>query len=744
MRPSVAVVTGPDGEEAVEFSNHEWLLRIGMGEAVNPGQLLNLAEGVTVADEDYLYRFSIRGAPSRPDGSSDWVACQGIRPLQWSSSTDGDSTEVVVNGRCDFKVGAPSKVDIEHTFRLYGDNDRLEERLSLTNVGDQPVELSSDLHFAFRKTLVSREGSIWRDSADERRLVPVPLRRRVGLMRDHRLPEYNASDLMPVWPSMPHLNLPGRSAEAWLWGDSSGGFLTAKYALQHIEFALATTMLVPPKVPTGRTTQHWTLPAEQDVCLCFAGAAVCKGEPAGALRLDPGERFDFGVSVICRYVGEWQAGYASYKKILNEHGHGLRPDYSAQVHWNELYSLGWPAVGAPPQELPQLWEEAALAQAAGAEALYFDPGWDTYLGSCIWDAERLGQVSDFVTKLRDEYGLTLALHLMMHTQATTDDPAIYRRTRDGEVDLMQLAPGQVAGGAICAGSKAWQKQKIERVSALAKIGVGFFMLDFLHYGSPNEGAELWEESGACWSSEHGHRVPITRKEHAEGILHVIRQVKRRYPHVVIEAHDRITGGVNDYLPLYYQHGPVDSFDEIWGFEFMWDSFADLLSGKALSLYEYNLAYDIPMYLHINVAHDAPSMVTFWWYASTCRHLGVGGLTPDKPLWKPFRAAMERYRQLKPYFVSGRFVGIDQYTHGHALDDGSAVLVAFNLTSSSRKRTVTVPADVLGVSSIRAAVGGEVELTGEAVSVTVEVPAMSAVVVEINARHEPLPDTMGRE
>ena len=52
---------------------------------------------------------------------------------------------------------------------------------------------------------------------------------------------------------------------------------------------------------------------------------------------------------------------------------------------------------------------------------------------------------------------------------------------------------------------------------------------------------------------------------------------------------------------------------------------DLLSGKALSLYEYNLAYDIPLYLHIHCGQDNQQMLAFWWYASTCRHLGIGGV-----------------------------------------------------------------------------------------------------------------------
>ena len=49
---------------------------------------------------------------------------------------------------------------------------------------------------------------------------------------------------------------------------------------------------------------------------------------------------------------------------------------------------------------------------------------------------------------------------------------------------------------------------------------------------------------------------------------------------------------------------------------------DLLSGKALCLYYYNLACDIPLYDHITMEDDNDAGLSFWWYASTVRHLGI--------------------------------------------------------------------------------------------------------------------------
>ncbi len=733
MKPSVTESTTSEGQRDLEFRNHEWLLRVRFDEFLDPGRLVNLTDQVAVADERYLYRLGV-DAIGGAGTAEEPIACQGVRPLGWSRRDLDGGAELALQGRCDFGPSGPTDIEVEHVFRLYEDDDRIEEQLSLINAGDRVSYPLSDLHFAFRKILYDRQAGRWLDAADEKRLIPVPLRRYVGLLQDHRLDGYTATDLMTAWPSWPARDLPDRSAEAWLWGSDQGGYLTAKYAQHHIEFGVARGAMVPPEVSSGLTTQLPDRPAGQNLCLCFGGAAMSKGEPAAASVLDAAGRVDFGVSVICRYRGDWQAGYGRYKRLLAQRGHGLRPSYTARVHWNELYNLGWWATKADLPQLSQLWEEAARARAAGAEAFYFDPGWDPHMGTAVWDAGRLGPLDDFVAALRDDYGLALALHLSMHTQTMDEDPAIYRRARGGDIDTRPF-PRRSRGGYICPASKAWQEQKVERVSVLADAGVSFFMFDFLEYGRLTESADVWWDSAsACWSAEHGHSVPLTRREHAEGILHVVHRVKQRYPDVMIEAHDRIIGGANDYLPLYYQHGSVDSYDEGWGFEFMWDPFADLLSGKALSLYEYNLAYEIPLYLHINVAHDLPSMVAFWWYASTCRHLGVGGITAQNPLWESFRTAMRRYMRLKHYFVQGRFVGIDTHAHGHVLDDGSAVLLVYNLTGSHIRRTVTVPADDLGLVAVHSITEADGRLVSGMLTVNVDVPSMTAAIVEINT-HE---------
>jgi hypothetical protein len=175
---------------------------------------------------------------------------------------------------------------------------------------------------------------------------------------------------------------------------------------------------------------------------------------------------------------------------------------------------------------------------------------------------------------------------------------------------------------------------------------------------------------------------------------------------------------------------------------MWDSFVDLLSGKALSLCEYNLAYDIPLYLHIHCGQDNDRMLAFWWYASTCRHLGIGGVKdPASPLYQALKQAVATYRRLKPFFTRGRFIGVEPHIHGHALpDEGSAVFALFNLGSQPVWRTVDLPAAEAGVTALRSVKNADVRLEQGRLKFSVEVPPLSPLLVEINTPGAAAPGT----
>ena len=163
----------------------------------------------------------------------------------------------------------------------------------------------------------------------------------------------------------------------------------------------------------------------------------------------------------------------------------------------------------------------------------------------------------------------------------------------------------------------------------------------------------------------------------------------KYPHVLIEMHDPITGPSNiHYTPTYFGYNPPNSFDCLWGHEFMWNSMDDLLSGRAVSLYYYNLAYSIPIYLHVSLKHgqrkcDGVLVV--------CQHvpaLGNGRKAAIPPSGRQTRRAMQTYLPLKRFYAQGGFYGIEETVHAHTLPDlKESVLNVFNLTDKPVEKEV---------------------------------------------------------
>ena len=718
-------VTVEEGDSRLVASDGKWRLGVDTGGTLSPDSLVHVPSGRVVADRPYCYRFTV-GATDGSGYSGPDRPLRAVLPIDADVESLPDGPRLTLRGRADFGPDGPTDIRVEHAFQFLTDG-AIAERIALVHHHGRDRHSVSDIRFGLRKALFDRSEHRWADGADRGSLVPVPFRRRAGQAIDHRLASYTAADLMPEeWAGR---GLPARAAEGWLWGDDAGGFLVSKYRQDDIEFALADGEFVTTGQPGALHVTH--LNSNNDLCLRFAGAGVFRDCPESAAELGPGAALVFGASTIEVYQGGWQDGFGRYKARMRGHGHVVPEVYRPRVHWNELYHLGWRCGGnAPLQELDQLWQEAELAKAAGAQAFYFDPGWDLFEGSSVWDTERLGPLRDFVARLRDEYGLTLALHLMMHTKSLDEDPAIYRRLPDGGIDVWKDQT-PYSGGYICAASPAWQRQKTDRLLALAAEGVSFFMFDFVNYGPAviDVHAPAYRSRPTCWSPDHGHAVPLTRKEHADGIMAVITAVKRAYPDVTIEAHDRIGG---EFLPLYYQHNGVDSHDEIWGFEYMWDPYADLLSGKALSLCEYNLAYDIPLYLHINCAHDSPTMLAFWWYASCCRHLGIGGVAPGSQGWDRLREAMSRYGRLREHFTRGEFVGFDYLVHGHLRrDTGSMVVAAFNIGGGPCWREVVLDVAALGLGQHPSVSGADAIEADGTLRLRFEVPALSPHLIEIN-------------
>jgi hypothetical protein len=227
------------------------------------------------------------------------------------------------------------------------------------------------------------------------------------------------------------------------------------------------------------------------------------------------------------------------------------------------------------------------------------------------------------------------------------------------------------------------------------------------------------------------------EDHCRANLDLARRVHAKYPHVLIEMHDMIAGGhFARYVPIYYKYGLPGSYDDNWGFELMWHPLSDIRSGRARSLYYYNLGCNIPTYTHIDLRDDNEHCLALWWFASTCRHLGIGGTHSDPMVVTAQKLAMQRYHRLERFYKRGEFYGISEEVHIHVLPDEEALVVnIFNLSNESRPiagkmavAEVGLPLDKWYVT----AQGVSFDSKTGMLIVNRDLPPWSAVVAELHA------------
>lgn len=323
-------------------------------------------------------------------------------------------------------------------------------------------------------------------------------------------------------------------------------------------------------------------------------------------------------------------------------------------------------------------------------------------------------------------------------EARIDEVEIYEATpqawqekpRVRPLDTTEVKGNPIPFWEVCTQHPAWQREKIARIEKIASQGVGFMMFDEFDWRGP------------CYAKDHGHAVPSTPEGHVRAIYGLVRAVKDRVPGLLVEAHDPVWPWGVRYLPVYFDQ-TLDSarrpgsYDENWGFEFMWNPIDDLISGRALCLYYYNLGCDIPLYDHITMENDNDACLSFWWYASTVRHLGIGGKKglsgkqENETRWQAWKAAMARYMRLREWFVQGRFVGLGELDHLHVLPGRpGGVLVSFNLEERAVERQVTIDAAVLSVGDLPRVEGVAAERVPGGVRLSFSIPPRSPRVVEL--------------
>jgi hypothetical protein len=500
--------------------------------------------------------------------------------------------------------------------------------------------------------------------------------------------------------------------------DGRIGFLISKYSQQGMEWALLDRVAL----DQGRAGLRW------------GGFGIFEGDPERGAWIPPRESHRFGATRITAYSGGMTEGFYAFRTEMEARGQGCPKGFDPPAHWNELYDnkLWWlPNNGQDNPEnrqkfyrLPDMQAEAAKAKDYHCEALYLDPGWDTNFASKIWDESRLGKLEDFVAMLRRDYGLRLSLHTPMSGWC---NPTSYAR----ETDRMSKGGSRVERS-LCGASDQYVNETFRRLDKLATDGATFFMFDGTIY------------AGECWDPKHRHPVPARREEHVQAMNQLARMVHNKHPRVLIEMHDQMLGGTTlRHVPTYYGYGErpagargpaAPGFDTVWAFELMWDPMTDLVGGHSIALYYYNLAYSLPLYIHIDLRTDNAQALMLWWNASTCRHLGIGGTHKDPQAKRAHQEAMAAYRRLKPFFAAGVFYGIDELTHVHRHPvDQAAVINCFNLESKSTRREFRFEPAKFGLDPNLPykIVGGDSTRTSADYKIEVAIAGYGHTLVEVN-------------
>jgi hypothetical protein len=682
-----AGITFDEDTGAVTISDGVLEVLVETRSGLNPRRFRNVRTGAVYADADYVY------------GSGDERPRVTAAP-EIRAGDDGGEEAVF--------VGRLGDLEITQRFRVGKALPGIVEQVSVRNASDRAL----DTH-AFAAGFAKRafDGKLDDHSLGDGRFVAVPYRRDEG---SGAFNEWTLEDL--VWRSGSYglgtrgsrTEVPAHASEGWAWTQPGADtLLLIKYNPDALEWSLLE--------PIHRGDA---------VVVRFGGAGLGKqGDPEFAAELAPGASFTFGETHYIAVDGTWKDAFAAFRAFMDARGHHFPPDYNPPVHWNELYDnpLWWgpdtPERRAEHYRLADMEAEAAKAHELGCEALYLDPGWDTSFASTIWAADRLGPAAEFVRLMKDRYQLDVAIHSPLAGWSDINAYPAAARRRD--------ATGKVEDK-LCSANAAYLDEKARRLIALCEDGVRFIMFDGTRF------------TGPCYDTDHGHSIPLTRHEHVMAYLDLTQRVKRRCPDVLIELHDPIVAGVAArYTPTYFLHALPDSFDELWGFEYMWHPMEDLYGARAMSLYYINLAYNIPIYLHIDLRDDNANALEFWWYASTCRHLGVGGRHKDDRVWAAQKEAMRTYLRLKRFFVRGAFFGLDETIHAHTLAaERKTVLNVFNLSDVEQDREIRFRWADVGLEAVPAGAisvrGARAHVDGDEVTLWANVPARGHRLVEIES------------
>lgn len=636
-----------------ELMNDAYQLTVTIADRGVHVRLRDLAMDFDLADSAYIYRASRSGN-------------EGSIVAKWlNDATLEVSSEVM-------KItGTLAGLRVEHTLRLPISQALMEECITLHNSTDSVIALE---HFAtgMQRRIADEVGSIFPELSSDR-LVAIPFRHRptdpASFDIDFRLAdlikmpgrEHRTQKKPLSYPRYGYLPSGQWASEGWAWTHGEHTLGLFKFNQEAMEFSVLSPE-----------------PDDDGLALRFGGACLVAGDPSSLGKIQPGQTIELGITRYETVEGDYKQAYYAFRAFLDENGCRFPKGYKPPVHWNELYdnpewnlstpgNLAGPRLTRPVTYTRELLkEEARKAHDYSCESLYLDPGWDTDFATFLWGEDWLGPRKEFIQEIRERYGLGVSLHCPLAPWMSLDGRGVSSWPREA---FQMDADGCIVEGAVCLGSRHYLDEAAKRLLANCADGIVFLMFD----------GNWW--NGGCWNSNHGHPVPYTMEDHIRANVELARRVHEKYPDVSIEMHDMIAGGaVQRYVPVYYKYGLPGSYDENWGFELMGYPMEDIRSGRARSLYYYNLGCNVPIYLHIDLRDDNEHCLVLWWFASTCRHLGIGGTHENPMIAEAQKLAMRRYRRLDQFFKRGNFYGINEEVHVHALpDEGAFVVNLFNLS-----------------------------------------------------------------
>ncbi len=576
--------------------------------------------------------------------------------------------------------------EIEHDLLLAAESPFLAEEMRIVNCKGERRNVKY-FHTAFSKKITDKDGNIINDIINDH-FQGVPFLHRSDYKKTPQgLPDNDSMDYT-IGQLMEGNGFVFQTSE-YTWEDPrrlpSRRFISEGWAWRHGKTTLGIFSFNQDNMIFS------SLSCDDDGLLHFGGF-LKEGLNLSAMEsFGPHSTINLGLNRFYPISGSYNQVAYKYRGMLDEMGCHFPAHYNPPVQWNELYNIGGDHKF---YTIENLRKEAQKAIEHSCQALYLDPGWDTKFGSFLWDSARLGNFKDYVTRIENEYGLKTSLHTPMPPWTSnsnsdiSDWPGASRRlihVKDSLTSADKIVPAK-KGPQICMGSKQFQDEAEQRLLTLCQAGVSFLMFD----------GTWW--NGPCEDPNHGHPIPYLYEDHIDACVEMARRVHLKYPNVLIEMHDMMNGGHwTRSTPVYYKYGLPGSYDENWGFELMWEPFKHLKDKTALAMYYYNLGCNVPIYLHINLGHDNINNIVLWWYASTARHLGIGGDCTDSLITKEHHKNMKIYLQFQDFFKRGDFYGINPEIHIHTLPEKKeCVINIFNLNDSASVTKGSVGLEEIGL------------------------------------------------